>query len=118
MYKTDYCVGYRCNEKKGWEVGFHGCICPDETILNEMVGQVQNSKLQNSKQFHNETLCCKSTLFTQKTVENAKIKLTCPMDETKEESKNLKCAETWASYDIKVRKFQKQFILSSILPNE
>ena len=76
MYKTDYCVGYRCNEKKGWEVGFHGCICPDETILNEMVGQVQNSKLQNSKQFHNETLCCKSTLFTQKTVENAKIKLT------------------------------------------
>ena len=116
---TDYCVAYRCNKKKGWEVGFHGCICPDETIFNEMVDQVRNSKLLNSKQFQNETLCCKSTLFTQTTEENAEIQLTCPMDNTpnKEESKDLKCAKNqWASYEIKVRKFQKQFLSSSILP--
>ena len=80
--KKNYCVDYRCKINEGWKVGFHACVCPDKNVFSEMISQVRNSTLQNSKQFFNESLCCESTLFTQQVEEGGKIELTCPMDKT------------------------------------
>ena len=102
--KTEYCVGYRCKENQGWEVGFHACICPDEKIFQQMVDQVRSSELQISQELRNETLCCNSTLFAQTKEVRGITELTCPMDKTagKLEQKNLKCSKnSWAVHEIK-----------------
>ena len=108
--KTDYCVGYRCKNNQGWEVGFHACICPDEKILKEMVDQVQSSELQIPQELRND-LCCNSTLFAQTKEVRGKYELTCPMDRTagKLEEKSLKCSkEQWAVHEIKAYESTKE----------
>ena len=67
-------MGYRCNEEKGWEVGFQACVCPDESVLSQMIDEVRTSKLKNSKEFSKEPSCCNSTLLTGTKVKNDEIK--------------------------------------------
>ena len=63
-------MGYRCNEEKGWVVGFQACVCPDENILSQMIDEVLTSKLENSKEFSKDPFCCSSTLLTTTTGKN------------------------------------------------